>query len=657
MVMVPPLPPSSDSSQFKIYNGVPSTDGAASRKRKLDQRGDDSFISQAKDQKEISNAALAVLQELIAEILEVEHDVHSEGEQNESSDPNAYYVALKGPDGLTLALSPSTQLQLESRLKKVILLGRFGDVQAGELCKLQKICEVSLMAAESANLALQAGWGSDELSEWHDAINTAEAALLAARTILRIMTGGRDEKQIYSEELLQKVSEIISKIMDSCLIPIVESRTSGSQSNIFEIAMSQKKIVSQLLHRAGKAMQSLLQLLTKVDLTEGTINIVEFFVIRLLFVENAHSEKESVLGTHKFEAFRQTAMNIIAEIFLRYHDQRRFILDEILTSLQKLPTIRQHARQFKLGDGKSMQLVSALLMRLVQTSGMSSNQKAAKRNKRALPDYDDGEHMSLENSSDEESSPRYSDDETNSVGETSIDNHESRKSCKGAHLPSRTVSDVKSLYDSAVANAQYIVNFFATRASSASKSGDQPHRNLIDMFAEDLYSVLGLPEWPASELLLRALLTKMDDIVGSDKSTAPAKSMALEMLGGMGSAISEVTAGARQLARNLENDDSDLSSRLIQYLGDQLTGMLEDRELLGWTGPYRAVMEYLGAMGTDLQNVSAQGYCLTQWAKLWLWGNRPTAEKVEGLRNDERNTELAANLERMLAGGRLFNTE
>jgi len=59
----------------------------------------------------------------------------------------------------------------------------------------------------------------------------------------------------------------------------------------------------------------------------------------------------------------------LAQIFARYEDQRIFIFDEILTSLEKLPVNRQSARQFKLVEGgKNIQLVSALMMTLVQTS-------------------------------------------------------------------------------------------------------------------------------------------------------------------------------------------------------------------------------------------------------------------------------------------------
>ncbi|KAF2395942.1 WD40 repeat-like protein, partial [Trichodelitschia bisporula] len=42
------------------------------------------------------------------------------------------------------------------------------------------------------------------------------------------------------------------------------------------------------------------------------------------------------------------------------------------------------------------------------------------------------------------------------------------------------------------------------RALASTKSDDQPYHSLLDIFIEDLINVLGSPDWPAAELLLRA---------------------------------------------------------------------------------------------------------------------------------------------------------
>ena len=125
---------------------------------------------------------------------------------------------------------------------------------------------------------------------------------------------------------------------------------------------------------------------------------------------------------------------------------------------------------------------------------------------------------------------------------------------------------------------------------------------------------------------------RMVDISESKQYNAPAKTMALELLGLMGSAISELVASTRNPARSLENQDSERSGYLRQLLDDYMEAKLEASEVLGWEGPYHVVMQYLQPGGSeDKQTTSARGYYLTQWAKAVSSGNlacNPITEKL-----------------------------
>ena len=651
VVIIPPLPPSSNPEDYKVYPSKPVSEIPKStplKKRKRDEPKDNEESIITRDQRALSDSSLVALQDLISDIFEAENDFHLKGDILGKTGGGAFFVTNEGLDGTSITLSPATNAKLESALQKILTLGRFKDIPVEQLCKLQKLCEGALISADTIDISIQSDWIEDEVSSWIERLDTVDGSLRSARTILRIMSGGREEKQIYSEELLQKVIDLLHKVMDVCVIPVVECRSSDSQSSIFSAASSHKKVILQLLHNAGKVMLLLLELLKKVELAEGIITPVEFLVIRLLFVENAHAEKESALGIGKFESFRRTAMNIIAEVFSRYPEQRRFILDEVLTSLQKLPVKAQQARQYKLDDGTSMQLVSALLMRLVHSSGLRSSSKLARKGRRALPKVDQSVPDELDRSEVEES--ESSDSET-SGSESDNSNLQSPKKRipRAVNIPQSLLSDVRSLYDAAVSTAQYIIEFFVKRALSASKMGDQPHRQLLDMFVGDLVSVLNNPDWPASELLLRALISKMDRIANFEKGTAPMKNMALEILGIAGSTISDVTSNARHLARILENDDSTLSEKLTWYLEEHMAGQLDDRALLSWTGPYRAVIEHLVGSSSDFQGESARGYYLTQWTKLVLWSNNSTTNNPEVATTD---VELATRLCKIVASGK-----
>ena len=607
----------------------------ASRKRKRESGIEVAEkTTQTRDQRLVSSEALQRVQEILQDVFEADDQLQADGSGNTTLNLAELFVFVSFEDCERHSLAPAVHVKLESALHKAISTGSFKDVPVDHLHRLEGLCEAALGSAESSELQIEPGWNDDDFERWVQRSQAVDIGLRSARTILRIMVGGREEKELYGEELLQSVIRVVEKALSACVIPVVEARSTDSSSGLFQSASSYKKVISQLLYDASKVMGLLSELLVRVDMAEVIVTTMEFLATRILFVENAHSEKESVLGVQKFETLRRTAMDMIAQIFSRYHEQRIFIFDEILTSLQKLPITRQHARQFKLTDGTSIQLVSALIMRLVQTSGTQSAVVIKKgRAKPPLITNRDGQSISEDESINAMDTP--SDASTSDTESKDSTESPSKKAVQ------RLGKDANLLNDSAAKNAQYVVRFFVHRAMTASKTGDQPHRHLLDIFSEDLIAVLGSPEWPGAELLLRALLVLTVDIAEKPKSPAPAKTMALELLGLMGAAISELVATTRHAARSLENHESVFSGYLRQMLDDYMEGALENNELLGWDGPYRAVIEHLQPTGSgDLQLKSAQGYYLTQWAKAVSSGN---------LTMNPANQKLMNRLRKMLA--------
>jgi len=611
-IIVPPFPSDARPSEY-----IPVKDELGSRKRK---RGDGtSYVAaatQTKDQRAAADEASGRLSDLVQEILDAEDQLHPDATASIQSDHAEFFVSTSKEHGGGRTLAPAIQVRLDTALQKSIAFGRLVDIPAGSLSRLQSLCEGAVASAESSKLEIEPSWSDEDFQHWTDRIKDVDLGLHSARTILRIMTGFREEKELYSEELLQGVIRLLDKVLRSCIIPVVEARNNESSLAFFEAARSHKKAISQLLYDATKAMGLLAELLAKVDMAENIINAVEFFAAHTLFVENAHMEKDSVLGIQKFETLRRTAMDMITEIFSRYTEQRASIFDEILTSLQKLPTTRLHARQYKLAAGINIQLVSALVLRLVQTSAQRTASKTMNGRAPASPSSDEGSEIEAR-----------ADDVQNLSPDVKTGANSGKDSAVG-----RLSKIANMLSDSAGKSAQYVIRFFVSRAMTAPKTGDQPYRQLLDMFCEDLIAVVGQPEWPAAELLLRALLVHLVEIAEKPKFNAPAKNMALELLGFIGSAISDLVDSTRKAARSLDNDESEFSGYLRQLLDDYTDGALESDELLGWQGPYRAVVEYLQPKDVnDGQLRSAQAYYLTQWAKAVASGNHqdgPKAEKV-----------------------------
>ena len=639
LVVIPPLSVESRTSNFVTYEEPEEGDKSeTSRKRKRDIEAQTSdTLSRTKDQRAASDEILHKLNGVIQDIFEAEDQSQLDSSKTNSSAHTQYFVSAYREEQEINTLAPAVHIKLESALQKAITAGRLVEIPADHLQRLQRLCEGALVSAKSSDISIELEWSADDFASWVSRLDAVDLGLRSARTILRMMTGGREEKQIYAEEVLQSVIDVVKKTLDHCIIPVVEARNSGPSMAFFEAASSHRKVISQLLFDSSKVMTLLGKLLSKVETAETIITGIEFFAFPLLFAENAHGEKDSILGIQRFESLRHTAMDIIAIIFLRYPGQRLFLFDEILSSLQKLPVTRQHARHFKLVDGPSIQLVSALIMRLVQTSTSRSIGVVKKTRRRRLPSSE-SEQVSESESSQEDYLKTVDNVEESADSDTHVNNaHSSQHS-----VMQRLGHDATSHMDNAAKSAQYVVKYLVQRAMTASKTGDQPHRQLLELFLEDFITVLGLPEWPAAELLLQILFANCRNIAENNKSLAPAKNMALEFLGQMGSAISELVSNTRHAARGLEGQDSQYSGYLRQILDDYMDGSLDISEVVIWGGPYHAVAEYLqDKKSNDPQIVSAQAFYLARWAKVVSSG----AVKI-----GSNSEELASKLRRMLLG-------
>lgn len=588
---------------------VPTSQSSRQLDRKRKRLGDDDQLS---DLKAAADANLQDLKELIWEITTAE-DQYSSTEISGAAEE--LLTSIHGADGDILTLSTSTHSKLDMAIAQVIRSKRFDVLDVEVLVKLQQLSLGGITAADGIDARFNASWDESQAENWLADVRVLESAFRASRTILRIMSGGGEEKILYPEEILQKIISLVCKVIDNCVTRVVEAKSTGDTVDIFRIATENKKPLARLLQSSGKVLKLLLEVITKEELSERPINDVLFFAIRILFVENSASEKDSVLGVQRFETFRRTAMNITSKIYSRYEDQRDFILREILDSLQKLPTTKVHSRQFKLPDGGRLQLTSVLLLRLVSTSGSGGISVVKHRSTQLLQDVKTIKGSERDEAGDSEDSEveasSKSDDDDVPLATGSISNISPLDQIKPL---------VKGLFNAGSLAAQKIINYLVSRASSCSKTGEQPHRHLLDMFVEDLITVFNQPEWPASEILLRILVIKMIEL-SENSSTVSARNMALETLGIMGTTILATISLAKQYCRALESDDSLLSEKLSNHLEATTGEGLTNWELASADGPYHVVLEHI-----SVDNPDVQGFHLTQWMKLIFWGFNNTSQ-------------------------------
>ncbi|KAF2423552.1 hypothetical protein EJ08DRAFT_443726 [Tothia fuscella] len=587
------------------YQEFPEIDRDVSNGRKR-KRDAEPRINIIVDQQQKADAALQNLQSTIYEVFEAEDNLQPDTSGAAYADTTLHFLQSAYNDADTHVLTRTTQNRLENAIQKAVSASSFGEIPVDDLLRVQKICESTISSIEALSLEISGDAGEGDIAEWLQQLELAENGLQAGRVLLRTMTAGREEKQLYSEDTLNIALESLEKVIEKVVRPVVEARKSSpGSSGVFEIYSKEKKALTALLHMASRVMRLLGDLIVKVDVAETVVFKVEALSTQLIFFENAYSEKDSALGTQRFETMRRGAMDVLAKIFARNQEQRQSIFTEILSSLEKLPVTRQSARQFKMPEGKPIQLVSALLMRLVQTSG--SRSVKSKRSHEAKPKEDPSSDQEQTDESDDESeapSPVKKSINTNFVVDDDLDPNDAIRDLRQLAMP---------LQMSAWKDASYVVNYLVQRALTSTKTGDQPYRNLLDIFTEDFISVLGLPDWPAAEMLLRVLCTQMVIIMDDEKRPVPAKNLALDLMGIIGSGLADLQTYISGARKTLD-PQSKVTAGLLDLAGDLDDG--EDLDINYFRGPNRVVLEYLHSQGLqDPQSQTARGYLLSQWGK------------------------------------------
>ncbi|KAJ5670100.1 uncharacterized protein N7477_005463 [Penicillium maclennaniae] len=633
--------PSPSSSQIAVVIPVKSTPTKPSQPKKsqLNIPGYDTMTAvHLKDQKAEADEALLKLQDLLHEVFEAEDQIEPDSTFVPTSDrPNPIFVNARSLEVHAAVLSNDAHNRIQRGIRRVTGFDRLQDIPSDYLNRIRKLCEKPIVAAQAPDLSLNDSSSETEAQEWGDKIEDMLNALLAVGTLLQTMSGRQTERELCPEDLIEAIPTVLNQAFDHCIIPAVEARSGGKDSEYFSFYSNQKRLIGSLIHQSKKVLALFSEFLSRIEIPESTVTAVEFFAAKLIFVENAYNDKDSTIGYQKFEPARRGAMDVLAKIFSKYPDQRPYILDEILGSLEKLPSTRQSARQFKLADGKNIQLLTALVLQLVQTTALESpSSSKTKRRLQAQADGDDDESMG------EGEGKKITDLED----EDELDNSLELLAAK-----------VNRLYDNAVRSAQYIVKFIVQRAMTSTKSGDQPYRNILDLFTEDLINVLGSTDWPAAELLLRIMASQMVGIADQDKSPATAKSMALELLGWMGSAISDLIATAQHMLPALEDSESDLTEELKQQFEEFSSRALHPQDLIAPRGPYRMALEYLSQdrNSDNSQIASARGYYLAHWAKnvCNLFYN---SNDKEDLTHDQMTDELVVLLSRSFSDSRWLET-
>uniref|UniRef100_A0A8D0D3Y8 Nipped-B protein n=1 Tax=Sander lucioperca TaxID=283035 RepID=A0A8D0D3Y8_SANLU len=432
------------------------------------------------------------------------------------------------PEELLLGKHQLSELGSDSA--KIKAMGIFHKFPSNKLVKMLNILEKNIQ--DSVKLSTLMNHDNDSMDEerlWRDLImervaKSADACL----TALNIMTSPRMPKAVYIEDVIERVLQYTKFHLQNSLYPHYDpvyrvGQHSGmhtSKSKRAKSSTHKQKVVVMLYNKVCDIVSNISELLEIQLLTDTTILQVSTLGITPFFVENVSE-------------LQLCAITLVTAVFSRYEKHRQLILEEIFTSLARLPTSKRSLRNFRLNstdsDGEPLyiQMVTALVLQLIQCVV----------------------HLPSERDAEDEHNKKMDKDVF-----------------------------ITNTYETAMRTAQNFLSVFLKKCGS--KQGEEDYRPLFEKFVHDLLSTVNRPEWPAAELLL-SLLGRLLVHQFSNKQTEMALRVAsLDYLGTVASRLRKdaVTSKMDQKAIDRilkETEGSDEIQQLQKALLDFLNENIE----------------------------------------------------------------------------------
>ncbi|OBT60313.1 hypothetical protein VE03_10221 [Pseudogymnoascus sp. 23342-1-I1] len=352
-------------------------------------------------------------------------------------------------------------------------LGGLSQLILEDVLRMRVICRKVLTAAQTVDKETMGKMGKLQIEEHiRREMMVSACRLLSGCIYLLIASVDHQDVELHSADVLQTISEALKNVLEATLIPADRLWKFAPTKHADALLSTYEQILRLLTTRASD-----------IGLPEATLIQLEATMFRILLADTPVENIE-------LDKIRGAALCFTMDIFHSYPTQRPSIVNEILITLEGVSAFRPNSPRFELLDGGNMSLISALIVRVVQSTVNGS-----------FPSPWEG-----------------------NVNENST----------AIQLLAAVASP---LLDAATETALRIVSSIVNGASRSTVASPW---NPLYVFTKDLLKALLRPEWPAAELLLRLLLFRTIRILQSEKMAPMIKFVAIDVLGLMGQAISRL---------------------------------------------------------------------------------------------------------------------
>ncbi|XP_034840384.1 nipped-B protein isoform X1 [Maniola hyperantus] len=485
---------------------------------------------------------------------------------------------MEGTDIPEEMLLPRYQLQeLCSEAAKLKNLGAMEAIPADKLVRLLNILEKNIRAAEKMSFV-----GDPEDSEemrqiWiESSLERVMCASDACLTALYIMTSPSMPKRIFLEDVIDRIIMFIKFQLNNSIYCVYDpvysiqstskkkvdgrKRRGGGVGHASKRYSGSTRAVRELYTHAHECVTLLAELFAAHHLTDTTVLHASTVGVSPFFVEN-------------ISELQLSALKLVTTIFTKYEQHRRLLLEDILASIARIPSSKHNLRSFQLSSNQHIQMLTALVLQLVQCVV-------------TLP-------------------------------ETLCKSHDKDKNKDHAEPESKKHVDkdllIISKYEAAVSVGGTFLTSFLNKCRSRSEEVD--FRPLFENFVHDLLTTVNKPEWPATELLLSLLGTMLVKYMSDKSMEMSVRVASLEYLGLVASRLrrDSVTSRAKLATMDAVVRDIRAEEEKDGCQPQSITcGLDEDEERTEFL--QRVLLDYLAINGQKDQAWNcARHFYITQW--------------------------------------------
>lgn len=396
-------------------------------------------------------------------------------------------------------LSTKVLIKISDYFRRIIsnnIISR--EISIDEIIKIQKYCLPSVQEGSMRNwnevidLLKRNEVSEEQISEIKSVVEEVINSLNAANITMQIMISKTNDKRLHLEEYLNSSIQLMHSLVQDLIIPLMNFNFLNThQVNLLKILF--KNIVPEISNLYSM-VSTYLERNKNID--DEILTKLEYLSISILYSDILVSKAKGIFSTSDIGSLKLGASNILTIIFKHHPDQKGFILNELFAYIDRIPTNKNLAKQYKLSRGGNVQLITILLLELMQSFDINQY----------LEDADEIIQL-IESKAPIEANKRR------------------KKSL---------LEKITKLFDQANLLSEEIAYFLTKRLI---ENPGQQIKSFLENLLEDLLIIFTFPEWPAAEMLLSSLVKNLLRIIQSGNCTIVSESYALEMLGLFGSDI------------------------------------------------------------------------------------------------------------------------